>query len=274
MRSHLTVPLLAAALLAFSAPDSDAATMTLQARTSVNYLYYFGGFAVSADEGEDGAPAPLPGGAWEGTVLTGFDMPQLAIQGMDHHNIQYLGWLGHLDETWDQAQSFSFTQGLAGAELHIDGHAAITQTSEVCSMGSGCFLASELHRSTNTVALEFTLDAANPYTLTGSTSGGQYVDLQRWDVLSQRWFPVVFGAFDTINTTFALSGTLNPGLYRLQNDPYTFSAGGAADVNNRFDATLTLTGAVAAMVPEPGAAGLLACGLAVMALKRRRRSAD
>ena len=89
-------------------------------------------------------------------------------------------------------------------------------------------------------------------------------------MLSQRWFAVVFGAFDTINTTFSLSGTLNPGLYRLQNDPYTFSGGGATDVNNAFDATLTLTGAVAAVVPEPGAATLLACGLAVMALKRWR----
>lgn len=274
MRSQRLLPLLSAGLLSLAAATAaHAATMTLQTRTSVNYLYYFGGFAVSSDEGEDGAPAPVPGGVWEGTVLHGFDTPQLAIHGLDHFDIRYLGWLGHLDESWDQAQSFSFAQGLTGAELHIDGHAAISQTSEVCGSGAGCFLASELHRSTNTVALEFMLDAATPYTLAGIASGGQYVDLLRWDVLSQRWFTVVAGAVTTINTSFSLAGNLNPGLYRLQNDPYTISAGGITDVNNSFDATLTLAGAMATMVPEPNAAALLAAGLAALTLRRRRARA-
>ena len=270
LRAPVTLLVLSAALMAL--PATATTTATLQARSSVNHFYWYGGFAVAGDEGEDGAPAPVPGGAWEGTVLTGLADPTLAINGARHYDIHYLGWLGFLEETWDQGQSFSLAQGAAGAELRISGHAADTQTSQVC--GSPCFLASELHRSTNTVALEFTLDASNAYALTGSTAGGQYVDLLRWDELSQRWFPVVFGAFDTINTSFALAGSLNAGRYTLRNDPYTFSGGGAADVNNSWDATLLLSGAVAAAVPEPAPALLLALGLAALALLRRRAPKD
>lgn len=266
-RSPLSI-LAAAATLLLVQPARAQTTMTLQSRSSVNHFYWYGGFAVSGDEGEDGAPAPVPDGPWEGTVLTGFADPTLAITGARHFDIHYLGWLGFLEETWDQAQTYSFGQGAAGAELRIAGHAADTQTSQVC--GSPCFLASELHRSTNTVALEFTLDAASTYTLSGSTAGGQYVDLMRWDTLALRWSPVVFGAVTTIDTSFALAGSLSAGRYLLRNDPYTLSGGGAVDVYNSWDATLVLQGAIAAPVPEPAPAVLLALGLVAVLLLRRR----
>lgn len=260
---------LASVALLLALPAAAQTTMTLQSRGSVNYFYYFGGFAISGDEGEDGAPAPVPGGAWEGTVLTGFDQPTLAIDGSDHHDIRYLGWTGFLDESWDQAQTFGFTQAADGAELHVEGHATSRQTSEVCG-STGCFPASELHLSTNTVALEFTLDAGNPYTLAGSASGGQYVDLLVWNELAQRWFPIVHGPTTTMDRSFDLSGMLDAGRYQLRNSPYDFRAGGPDDVVNTWSATLTLEGAVATAVPEPAAAALLAAGLASLALWRRR----
>lgn len=267
-RNPLTATLAALPLL-LAAAAAPAATVELTSRTSVNYFYYFGGFAISGDEGEDGAPAPVPGGPWEGTVLTGFADPTLAIAGSDHHDIHYLGWSGFLDETWDQAQTYTFAQTAAGAELHIEGHATSLQTSEVCG-STGCFPASELHVSTNTVALEFTLDASNAYALAGSSGGGQYVDLLVWSELAQRWNPIVFGALQTKDTAFNLGGTLAAGRYMLRNSPYDFRAGGPDDVVNSWNATLTLAGAVATAVPEPAPAALLAAGLASLALWRRR----
>lgn len=261
----------AAAALAALVLPAAASTTTLTARESVNYLYYFGGFAISGDEGEDGDPAPVPGGAWEGTVLTGLDRPSLHIAGSDHHDIQYLFWSGYLDETWDQGQSFSATQVGSDTQLRIEGHATITQTSEVCSATTGCGLASELHRSTNTLKLDFTVDAATPFLLDGLTSGGGYVDLLRWDVPAQRWFSVIgVGALTTIDRSFSLAGNLATGLYRFESSPYTFSGSGG-DVNNRWDATLSLQGSTLAAVPEPAAWAAWLCGLTGLALRRRRR---
>ncbi len=262
-----------AGLAAAAGPATAAPTASLTARESVNYLYYFGGFAISGDEGEDGAPAPVPGGAWEGTVLTGFEQPDLAIAGSDYKVLQYLFWTGFLAETWDQAQSFSAQQLGADAVLNIAGHATISQTSEICSTATGCDAASELHRSTNTLLLDFTLDASTPYTLDGLTSGGGYVDLQLWNVPAQRWFSVIgVGALTTIDRSFSMSGNLAAGLYRFESSPYTFG-GGAVDVDNSWTATLTLQGATLAPVPEPPAGLLAALGLAATALRLQRRRA-
>lgn len=270
---RLSAPVAALALAACAAalPSHAALTASLTARESVNYLYYFGGFAISGDEGEAGAPAPVAGGAWEGTLLTGFEQPDLAISGSDYHVIEYLFWGGYLAETWDQSQSFSAQQLGADAVLHIEGHATISQTSEVCSATTGCNLASELHRSTNTLLLEFTVDASTPYLLEGLTSGGQYVELSQWNVAAQRWFSVIgTGGLTTIDRSFSLAGNLPAGLYRFQTDPYTFS-GGRDDVVNSFTATLTLQGATLAPVPEPPAGLMAALGLAAVALRLHRR---
>jgi hypothetical protein len=268
---RLLISTLAAAPLLLALPAGAQPTMTLQSRSSVNYFYYFGGFAISGDEGEDGAPAPVPGGPWEGTVLTGFAEPTLAIAGSDHHDIQYLGWTGFLDESWNQAQTYRYAQTAAGAELHIEGHATSLQTSQVCGP-TPCAPASELHVSTNTLALEFSLDTANPYTLAGNSSGGQYVDLLVWNELAQRWHPIVFGPLQTKDTAFSLSGTLAGGRYMLRNNPAAQRAGGPDDVVNTWNATLTLAGAVATAVPEPTPVALLAAGLASLALWRRRHA--
>jgi hypothetical protein len=260
---------LGAALAA--APALAATDVALSGRTSVNYFYYFGGFAIDGDEGEDGAPLPPAGAPWEGVTVTALAPSSLAIQGSDYEELNYMFWSGYLAEEWNQAQNYTFGNGMAGAELHIEGYATSSQTSIVCSDITGCGLASEVHRSTNTQTLEFTLSAGNAYELSGLTSGGQWVELAQWSDLAHRWIPLVFGAIETIDTSFELSGVLAAGRYRLTNNPYTFSGGGATDVVNAWNATLALPGAVA--VPEPAPASLwLAGALLLCGLHRRRRT--
>lgn len=264
-------PLLCALMGALTLPAQALPTATLTARTSVNHLYYFGGFATIVDEGEDGAPVPTPGGDWDGAPMTVLSPLSLMIAGSHFTELNYISWHGFVSETWDQAQSYSFGQEGADAVLAVQGHAAIEQVSQVCSEFAGCILASELHTSTNTLALEFSLDDITPYTLTGSTRGEQWIDLMRWDEIGQQWNAVVSGLGATQDRAFSLDGSLVAGSYLLRNNPYPFSAGGPADVDNAWTARLTLTGAVAA-VPEPGAAMLLLAGLGLLgSLTRRRR---
>jgi len=257
-------------LLALTLGAAHAASVaTLSGRSSVDYLYYFGGFAISGDEGEAGAPPPVPGGPWEGAVLTDLEPRALALAGSDYALIHYLGWNGYLAETWDQSQAYGLGNGEHGAVLTASGSSAVSQTSEVCSP-TGCFAATELHRSTNTQKLEFTLSGSSAYTLAGVTAGGQWVDLLAYDPAHDSWNTIVYGAFYTNNGNFSLAGQLAAGRYQVRNNPYTFQGGGKVDVNNRWQYTLTLADAVAA-VPEPAPAWLWLAGLGLLARKSWRR---
>lgn len=258
---------LAVPSLALAAGAAAAATAGLSARTSENYVHYFGGFAISSDEGEDGAPLPDPGPPWTGVVVTSPSPQTLAIAGSDHADLHYLGWNGYLDETWSQWQTYAFGPSSGAAQIRADGGAEILQTSEVCGYGQ-CSLATESHDSTNTQALQFTLDATSRYTLAGATDGGQWVDLLHWDTAAQRWFPVVNGPYATGDRRFDLAGQIAAGLYMVRSNPYTFRAGGATDVNNHWDYTLTLLDATPA-VPEPAPAVLALAGLGLLLINRR-----
>lgn len=264
-----TLAMLALAMLGAAAPASAETVATLTGRTSVNHLYYFGGFAISSDEGEDGSPAPAPGEPFEGAVLTALEPRTLAIAGVDHHVIEYLFWDGTLDETWNQSQSYSFGNGPDGATLQAVGSTDIQQTSLVCGLGN-CFQATELHRSTNTQVLAFTLSAENDYRLVGTTSGNQMVTLERWNEPLELWTNIVYGPTTTQNTSFDLSGTLSPGLYQIMNNVHTFN-GGTDDVQNAWSYTLTLPGAEASAVPLPATWVSLLAGLALIGARRRRQ---
>jgi hypothetical protein len=271
LRSHFKTGralslLVTCSLLGGALTAEAASSVALSGRESVNYFYYFGGFAISSDEGEDGAPLPVAGGPFTGTLLSNLEPRTLAIAGNRHAPLHYLFWDGFLDETWSQNQTYDFGDGAQGAVLNAAGASSITQVSQVCGLGK-CGLATELHRSTNTQSLEFTLSGASAYDLTGSTRGGQWVDLSRWDENFGQWTSVVFGAIATRDSDFALSGELSAGLYRIGNDPYTFTAGGPDDVDNAWSYTLTLKDA--STVPLPAAAWLMGGALGVLTLRRR-----
>lgn len=271
-----TVPrwrLAAALALAVAAgvPAVAATGAVLTGRTSVNYFYYFGGFAIDADEGHDGWPVPAAGPPWVGVPVTGLAPATLAIAGSDYELLDYLSWHGYLTETWQQQQTYSFGNVAGQAVLHAAGASQATQDSEICNPATGCGTASELHRSTNTQALTFMLDGPASYQLVGTTSGGQFVNLERWNETFLKWDYIVYGGVVTNSQSFSLAGPLTAGLFRVSNSPSTFSGGGPTNVDNAWTYDLTLVGAMAA-VPEPAAGLMAAAGLATLLLSRRRRS--
>lgn len=269
---HRWIPaLLAAAALAGSGSAAAVSVVALEARSSVNHFYWYGGFAISGDEGHDGAPLPPAGPPWVGVTVTAFAPATLAIAGSAYKELEYLFWTGYLAETWDQAQTYSFGATSDGVLISGSGHATSTQDSIICSDITGCGLATESHRSTNIQALEFSLSETNGYHLAGSTSGGQWLDLAVWDALGGRWSPVVHGPTQTGNRSFDLAGTLQPGRYLLRNYNGTFSAGGATNVVNTWDYRFELPGALALPVPEPSPAVLWGLALAGALLMRHRR---
>lgn len=269
----LPIALLLAASAAQAAPP-PVAQVTQVGRSSVNHIHYYGGFAISGDEGEDGAPAPVPGGAFEGMLVTDPEPRELTIAGSDYYPIEYLFWTGFLAETWKQTQTYAFAEVAGGVDITASGSVDILQTSEVCSPMTGCDLASEWHRSTNTQALDFTLSTAGDYTLAGSTTGAQWVDLLTWNAVSSNWSPIVSGVIATQDTTFDLSGTLGAGRYRISNRLTSISAGGLTDVQHSWNYTLSLPDATLAPVPEPSAAALLCTGLLCVGWLARRRRTD
>lgn len=265
--------LLATTTLGAGGSAAAVSVVELEARSSVNHFYWYGGFAISGDEGHDGAPLPPAGPPWVGVTVTDFAPATLAIAGSAYKELEYLFWSGYLAETWDQAQTYDFGATPGGVRISGSGHATSTQDSIVCSDITGCGLATESHRSTNIQALEFSLSEANAYRLQGSTSGGQWLDLAIWNDLGARWSPVVHGPTQTSSRTFDLAGTLQPGRYLLRNYDGTLNGGGTTNVVNAWSYSFDLPGAVAVAVPEPPPAALWALALAGWLLIRRKPTA-
>lgn len=268
-RTAIRTAVLLAAFVA-TASASAQTTATFAGRASVNYLYFFGGFAISSVEGEVGAPPPTPGDPREPAVVTTPDPATLEIAGTNHHDIHYLFWDGELDTTWAQTQTYAFGSAPGGGTaIRGAGASTISQSGTVCGLGN-CGVPSALHHSTNSQIIEFGLSGTTGYTLTGAASGDQLVDLQVWNTVSERWISLIGGAISTPDRAFDFSGELVAGRYRMANQLSVQVGGIPSPVVSAWDYTLTLPSA--APVPEPATVALWSVGLlGVMARMRRGR---
>lgn len=267
-KSTLSTAALIAAVMATTTAASAQTTATFAGRTSVNYLYFFGGFAISSVSGEDGAPVPIPGDPREATTVTTPAPATLEFSGANHHDIHYLFWDGHLDTTWAQTQTYAFGSAAGGGTaISGSGASTIAQSGTVCGLGE-CNPPSALHHSTNSQIIEFALSGPTAYILSGAASGEQLVDLQRWDTVAGRWFTLIGGGINTPNRAFDFSGNLAAGRYRMANQLSVQVGSIPNPVESSWSYTLTLPSA--APVPEPATIALWSVGLLGVTARLRR----
>jgi len=244
----LAVPLAVAAASAAAVP-----TATLDGRESVVYADYFGGFAIAYDGGSDGSL----------TLLTGFTPGPAAIAGSHTYDGAYLYWTVTYTVNWDLSQDYAVDS--AAHRISGQGSVHLDESSAVWGPNCAPCAASVYITGRDTQALTFTLDAATAYQFHSETTVGQWVELQQWSEPSQRWFALWSGPIENQGQVFDRNGTLQSGRYRLQNNPYDFTADSVPPSHdNAWSYSLTLPDAVVTAVPEPGAAALWLLGMAVL----------
>ncbi|MBS0445323.1 MAG: PEP-CTERM sorting domain-containing protein [Proteobacteria bacterium] len=255
---------IAAAVLGAAAFAAQAETLaTVDTRTSLTRVDYFGGFAIAGDSGSDGPDTPV----------TSFDPTDLAI-GSTHTFVgSYLSWSVTYTVNWDLAQTYALdadAHTISGSgNLHLDESSAV--------VGPGCApcAATVSITGSNTQSLEFALTDATPFQFHSDTTLGQWVELDTWSDLAHRWLPVWIGALETQGVVFDRDGTLAAGRYRIENNTGSFTADGVPPTqDNAWSYTLTLPDAAIAAVPEPATAALWALGAVALYAGRRRQRAD
>jgi hypothetical protein len=244
-------------LLLGAAAAQAAPQAVLDTREAVTFVSYVGGFAIAGDNGTDGSLTPV----------TALEPPRLSLDGSHTYIGAYLGWSVTYSTDWALTQTWTLDPHTLAAtgSLHVGvGGAVVGPNCNPC-------LPSMQNTGRNNQAFEFGLDGASGYAFHSVTTKDQYVDLLLWSDPAQRWTPLWSGFFDTQATTFDRAGTLQPGRYRLQNNPYDVRAdGGAFTRDNAWDYALTLADAgFVSAVPAPGGALLMAAGVVTLLCRRR-----
>jgi len=252
------MPLLAA-FAALSAQAMPVATLT--DRTAVTFVEYAGGFAVAGDHGSDGSALPL----------TSLQPTALDLSGTHTFLGSYQGWQVTYTVNWALTQQYAIDPG--GHVLSAQGAVHLDESSAVVGPNCSPCAATVAIGGTNTQRLDFALDAATAYSFHSENTLNQWTNMSRWDLPSGKWVALWIGPLETQGKVFDRSDMLAAGLYRLDNNPYTFVADGVPpSQDNAWSYALTLPDAsFAAAVPEPSTWALWLLG--GVALIRRRRAA-
>jgi len=252
---------LTATTLTLAATAASAVPVaTLDGRAAVTYVSYGGGFAIAYDSGSDGSELPVS------TLAPTL----LGLSGSHTFVGAYLGWDVTYTVEWDLAQNYVLDA--ATHTLTAEGSMHLTESSAVFGPSCNPCAATVAIGGTNTQQLDFSLSESAAYSFHSETTPGQWVNLSRWNAVTQRWDALWFGAVETQGKVFDRSGILAAGLYRLDNTPYTFVADGVPPTqDNAWFYVLTLPDAeLTAAVPAPASAVLLAGSLGCLAWRRRR----
>jgi hypothetical protein len=253
-------------------PAWATSTVVLVDRASVSQFKATAGYGISgvAFPCEDGMAdfCTVAGSTGSLTPLAGTAQPTLSLAGSGVGNDTALLFSTLFEATWSQTQTFSFERNGADSQLTASGSFMGTMQ----SLGSNGIdppqIATQRMSSWNWQAFTFTLDQDTAYTLTGSSTGGQQLEM---------WWTSPAGVTtyrdDVIGNTglasFANSGTLQAGTYLLRNFQFVMASVESAYANS-WDYTLTLRDTVTA-VPEPTSMALLLAGLVAVGAWRQRR---
>jgi hypothetical protein len=244
------MPILLAGLVVliggFRSPSSLLGDIIVSGRLAREYVSYSGGYAIDGESGAAGSDVLFPG-----------LLPQsLDLTGTHHADGEYAGHTWSYDVGWNLHQSWGITQQTIMAE----GSMALAAT------GSDTFGID----GWNNQEIYFDVTETTGYDLTGYISGRQTVDFQAYNETYDQWFRIFLAYGDPLD--FSKNGTLNPGLYRLINNPYSFTADANSQPVNEWTWTIGFqNGTVSAAVPEPGS-GLAFLSLSWIPLIRRRRA--
>jgi hypothetical protein len=268
---------LAAILLpSLTAPALAAGVITLVDRSATLAVQAYAGTGT-ADANLPCDNLPFPDPLELCSVSGSLGSPDTALHGTAPGRLEIAGeataqaadgsWGATMTLAWSTWQEHALTQAGTDAVLSAAGGHSSTLSSAVSGPGA-------VQPGTRTVSvwnlqrLDFRLDQATAYTLSGSNFGEyQPLGLFRDDGTGQ--FVSVALPGITALSPFSFGGVLMAGLYRIQNydavqadfqDSYAYG----------WDYALTLHDTVAA-VPEPGSMAMLAMGLAVVGVWRRRR---
>lgn len=254
------VSVAAAAGLGLAVPAAALPVATVDGRTSVVFVDYAGGFAITGDHGSDGSSTPMQS-------LT---PSSLVLDGQHTFDGGYLSWSVTYTVNWELSQNYTIDS--ATHSISAQGLMHLDESSAVIGPNCNPCSATVAIGGTNTQQIEFSLSEATAYQLHGETTLGQWVNLAQWNDHTQRWQAMWSGPLFTQGKVFDLGGNLAQGRYQLSTSPYTFVADGVPPVqDNAWNYVLTLPGAEVTAVPEPARASLLVSGLAVVLFLRRRR---
>lgn len=238
--------------------------VSLVGRDSLNYVEYKGESDPTGFDGTVAGGTPVP--------VTSFANPTLSING-GHSGAGSTGvsieWSYSVG--WNQAQGFSLIGSPSALnQISAWGEMSLQAAAQGCYVFTGLCGPAVVHvTGTNTQVLEFTVSEATAYSFAGQVYGGQLAYLDHWDTAQNKWFPV---RQVIVDKSFAFSGTLNAGLYRVRANPYNFTADLAPpSLVNGWSYTVAFPNVTA--VPEPEAWAMMVAGLiSVFGVARRKRA--
>jgi hypothetical protein len=250
-------PLLAA--LAFFAAHVALAqnSAALDTRNATVHLTYGGGFATAGKTGTVGSLDPVP---LDGPATVGY-------AGADSFVGSYLGWTVNWQMNWQIQQTWAIDPG--AHTLSGSGYTQLAQTHGVTGPGCPNCAASVNMTVHNWQDFQFTLDAPSAFQFHSDVTLDQGVQINRWDDTRQRWFPFLFSVVGGVTDR---SGTLDAGRWQVVNTrSIDVISTGTPSMAESWSFSLTMPDVAWSVraVPEPSAAWLLACGMGLLAWRRR-----